>query len=127
MQKDVYAIYESYILNEDGYSKSPRSSVLPGSNPIDASANYTNRSNLPNGGIGVKGAFGDSTSNSNISASGTPAQAEETPVHKKIKKDIDTLLKHINSKNYGHAKVYCDQISKSIQLAHEEAEKKNKK
>ena len=45
MQKDVYAIYESYLLKEDGYSQS--SVKLPGSLPrggVMASANDTSRS-----------------------------------------------------------------------------------
>jgi len=121
MTKDVYAIYESYILKEDGYTNYG-ANTLPGTRLKTANANNT-ASNPSNATIGMPG---NKVVNGNISPSGTPAEAGESLVHKRIKKDIQALLSHIDGKKYQDAKVYCDQISKAIQRAHEEDEKKKK-
>jgi len=117
MVKDVYAIYEQYLA--ENYNDS--STELPGNKATKRysplmTANNSSRSILPNGNKGVQGAFGDKATVSNLSPSGS--EANETPIQRKIKKDINKLHELVSSGKYEDAVVYCHSINKALQDAH---------
>jgi hypothetical protein len=120
MVKDVYAIYERYIC-EDGYDFTSLSTRQPGKpNTVTANANHTSTKTGNYGGVGVGGAF-QAGANSYTAGGGPVAgseQAEETPIQKKIKKDIVKLHELVSAGKYEDAVVYCHSINKALQDAH---------
>ena len=126
MVKDVYAIYEKYI-TEDGYDFTSLGTRQPGKpNAVAANANHTSIKTGNYGGVGIGGAF--QAGPNSYTPGGPVAQAEETPIVKKLKKDIEALAGLVNKGSYGEAIVFCNAIQKLIQAAHDSREKaKNKK
>ena len=122
MQKDVYAIYESYILKEDGYSKSPRSTTLPTSGPgSDMSANNTEVNPYNLGGAAAA---------NNYTAGGGPVageQAEETREHKSLAREVTALGKLVREKKYEAIVMYCKIISDLANKAYNKEQEKKKK
>jgi hypothetical protein len=102
MQKDIYAIYESYV-TEGSYDKG--SVKLPYAGPgSNMNANDTSRQPANLGG-------------------GVPATnyREENEVkskeHKALIRDVERLLVLARQGKYGDVKVYCNNISKLAQAA----------
>lgn len=100
MQKDIYAIFESYLGESQGQFVSG-----PG---VNVSANYTTRN----------------ISNATAAGARSPLepseQAEETPLRRKIKKEVDTLRELVHRNDFSSAIVYCNALSKSLQSVYNE-------
>jgi poly(3-hydroxybutyrate) depolymerase len=122
MQRDVYAIYESYILKEDGYDFSSSGTRQPGiPNNVKASANNTQVNPYNLGGAAPA---------NNYTAGGGPVageQAEETREHKSLAREIAALNKLVREKKYEAVVMYCKTISDLANRAYNKEQEKKKK
>jgi hypothetical protein len=126
MVNDIHAIFEKYI-TEGGYDFTSMGTRQPGKpNAISASANDTSAKIGNYGGVGkVNGAF-QAGANAYTAGGGPVAgseQAEETPIQKKIKRDIVKLHDLVSKGKYEDAVVYCHSINKALQDAHNSKKK----
>jgi hypothetical protein len=112
MQKDVYAIYETYVTEGQGpYSYS--TTRLPGTSPITSSeAGNTTTTIGPAAAAGARSPIKDLGSNTAL------YQGEETKAYKSLVRDAEKLLQLIRAKKYTDVVLYCKVISKHAEEAY---------
>jgi len=131
MQKDVYAIYEAYVVEGQGpYSRSATPPMPGAQQDISGEAGNNSRSPMPMGGKGINGAFGGPAGRDNFSSSTPPdSQSNEeksglTKEHKALVLKVKNLLELCHRADYEGIITDCMNISKLANAAKTAKEKK---